>query len=101
MYSMQAVTSTIFCLMMFPHEGKIMTVDHLNYHDPQGLTTPANIIPTITTIEPQGATTHSNVVPATNTMVENTPASPPLNVGPMLFTDPTMMAPFPLVLLSQ
>ena len=60
MYGMQAVASTVFHLMMFPHEGKIVTVDHLTYHDPQGLTTPANVIPTITTIEPQGTNTHAN-----------------------------------------
>ena len=89
--------------MMFPHEGKIVTVDKLTYHDPQGLIAPTNIIPTITTIESQGVTAHANVIPVTNTMVENTPASPPLNVGPGLFTDPTMMAPFPLMspLLTQ
>ena len=52
MYAMQAIASTVFCLMMFPHEGKIVTVDQLIYHDPKGLTTPTSIIPTITTIEP-------------------------------------------------
>ena len=75
MYAMQAVVSTVFRLMMFPHEGKIVTVDQLTYHDPQGLTTPANVIPTITTIEPQGVTAHANIIPATNTVVENTPTS--------------------------
>ena len=74
MYSMRAVASTVFHLMMFPHEGKIMTVDQLTYHDPQGLMAPSNVIPTITTIEPQGMTTHANVVAATNTMVDNTPS---------------------------
>ena len=98
MYSMRVVASTIFRLMMFPHEGNILMVDQLTYHDPQGLTTPMNVIPTITTIEPQGATTHANIIPVTNTVVENTPASLLLNVGPGLFTDPTMMAPFLLVL---
>ena len=83
--------------MMFPHEGKIVMVDHLTYHDLQGLIAPANVIPTITTIELQRVTIHANVIPATNTVVENTPASPPLNVGPGLFTDPTMTAPFLLV----
>ena len=29
MYAMRAVVSTIFCLMMFPHEGNIVTVDQL------------------------------------------------------------------------
>ena len=63
--------STVFCLMMFPHKGKIVTVDQLTYHDLQGLTSLANVIPTITTIELQGVTTHTNVIPMTNTMVEN------------------------------
>ena len=82
---------------MFPHEGNIVTVDQLTYHDTQGLIAPANVIPTITTIEPQGVTTHANVISATNIVVENTPASPLCNVGPGLFTNPTMMTLFPLV----
>ena len=53
MYAMRAVASTVFCLMMFPHEGKIMMVDQLNYHNSQGLTPPTNVIPTINTIDPQ------------------------------------------------
>ena len=97
MYSMRVVASSVFHLMMFPHEGKIVTVDELTYHDPQGLMTPTNVIPTITTIEQQGETTHANVVPAINTMVDNTPASRLLNVGPGLFADPTMTSPVPLV----
>ena len=95
MYAMRVVASTVFHLMMFPHKGNILIVDQLTYHDPQGLMAPANVIPTITTIEPQGVTTHTNIVPTTNTMVENIPASPLLNVGPGLFTDPTMTNPFP------
>ena len=83
--------------MMFPHEGKIVTANQLTYHDLQVLTSPTNVIPTITTIEPQGMPRHANVVPTINTMVENTPASPPLNVGPRLFVDTTMTAHFPLV----
>ena len=83
--------------MMLPHEGKIVMVDQLTSHNPQGLTTPANIIPTITTIEPQWMTTHANVVPAINTMVDNTLAYPLLNVGLGLFSDTTMTTHFPLV----
>ena len=78
MYAIRVIMSTIFRLIMFLHEGNIVTVDQLTYHDPQGLTVPANVIPTITTIEPQGVTAHANVIPVTNTVVENTPASPPL-----------------------
>ena len=51
MYTMRAVASTVFHLMMFHHEGKIMTVDQLTYHDPQGLMAPTNVIPTINTID--------------------------------------------------
>ena len=97
MYAMRVVTSTVFCIMMFPHEGKIVTVDQLTYHDPQGIMAPANVIPMINTIDPQGLTTPANVIPVVNTMVDNIPASPLLNVGPGLFADTTMMAPFPLV----
>ena len=97
MYAMRAVVSIVFCLMMFPHERKIVTVEQLTYHDPQGLIALANVIPTITTNELQVATTHANVIHATNIVVENTPTSPPLNVGPRLFTDPTMTDPFLLV----
>ena len=94
---MRAVASTVFRLMIFPHEGNIVTVDQLTYHDPQGLTTPTNVIPTINTIDLQGMTTHANVIPAVNTMVDNIPPSPLLNVGPGLFADTTMTASFPLV----
>ena len=41
-YTMRVVASAIFHLMMFPHDGKIMTVDQLTYHDMKGLTAPAN-----------------------------------------------------------
>ena len=94
---MRAIASTVFHLMRFPDERKIMTIDQLNYHDPQGLTTPANIIPMINTIDPQGLTTLANVIPVAKTMVDNIPASPLLNVGLGLFFDTTMMASFPLV----
>ena len=34
MYAMLTIVSTVFYLMMLPHEGKIVTVDQLTYHDP-------------------------------------------------------------------
>ena len=33
MYAMRVVESTVFHLMVFPHDGKIVTVDQLTYHD--------------------------------------------------------------------
>ena len=113
---MRAVASTIFHLMMFPHDEKIMTVDQLTYHNLQGIIAPANVIPTINTINPQGLiapgniipmintidrhglTTPANVIPAINTMVDNIPASPLLNVGPGLFTDTVSFSTFKLAL---
>ena len=88
MYAMRAVASTVFHLMMFPHEGKIVMVDQLTYQNLQGLTEPANVIPTINTIDLQGLTTPANVIPMVNTMVENIPTSPFLNIGPRFFFIP-------------
>ena len=79
---MRAIASTIFCLMMFPHEGKIMTVDQLTYHDPQGLTALANVIPMINTIDLQGLTAPTNVIPTVNTMVDNIPNLCIVECGP-------------------
>ena len=45
MYAIRVIASTVFRFMMFPHEGKIMMIDQLTYHDPQEMTTPANVIP--------------------------------------------------------
>ena len=97
MYTMRAVASNVFHLMMFPHEGKIMTLDQLTYHNLQGLTVTANVIPTINTIDLQGLNKPTNVIPMVDTMVDNIPASPLLNVDPGLFVDTTMTAYFPLV----
>ena len=33
MYAMRAVASTVFRLMMLPHDGNIVTVDELTYDD--------------------------------------------------------------------
>ena len=34
MYAMRVLESIIFHIMMFPHDGNIMTVDELTYYDP-------------------------------------------------------------------
>ena len=46
---MRVVASSIFHLMMFPHDGKIVKVEQFTYYDPQGLTTLEHVIPTIDT----------------------------------------------------
>ena len=34
MYAMRVVASTVFRLLMFPHDGNIVTVDQFTYYDP-------------------------------------------------------------------
>lgn len=47
MYAMQAVSSLVFCIMMFPHNGKITTVDQLTYYDPKSQLNPSNVFPSL------------------------------------------------------
>ena len=47
MYAMRSMASTVFQLLMFSHDGKILTVDQLTYYDPKGPATPKHVIPTI------------------------------------------------------
>ena len=34
MYSMQAVASSVFCVVSFPHNGKIVTIDQMEFKNP-------------------------------------------------------------------
>ena len=49
MYAMWVISSTVFWLLMFPHDGKIMNIDQLMYFDMKGLATPKDSLPTIDT----------------------------------------------------
>jgi hypothetical protein len=33
-YAMQAVVTTVFCILLFPHEGRIVTIDQLSFSRP-------------------------------------------------------------------
>ena len=44
MYAMEAFTSSLFRIMMFPHNGKIITIYQLTYHEPGAKGPPNNII---------------------------------------------------------
>ena len=46
-YSMLIVASTIFRKMCFPHNRKIVTIDHLTYYDPQYQTYPQTTISSV------------------------------------------------------
>ena len=47
MYAMRAVASSIFCTMMFPHEGHVIKVDQLTYYDPNAPAAPENVLPMV------------------------------------------------------
>ena len=49
MYAMCIVSSIVFRLLMFPHGGKIMTIDQLMYYDLKGPATLEHVLPTIKT----------------------------------------------------
>jgi hypothetical protein len=49
MYAMKAVTSSIFRTIMFPHNGKIVTVDQLTHYEPNPSASVDNILPLIHT----------------------------------------------------
>ena len=47
MYTIRAINLTIFCLMMFPHEGKIMTIYYITYHDHISPIVPEHVFPSL------------------------------------------------------
>jgi hypothetical protein len=47
MYTMQAIASSIFYTMIFPHNGKIVTIDQLTHHEPNQSRYIDNILPLI------------------------------------------------------
>jgi hypothetical protein len=49
MYAMKAVASSVFRTIMFPHNGKIVTVDQVSYYEPNPSANVDNILPLIHT----------------------------------------------------
>ena len=47
MYTMNAICSLAFHITIFPFNGKIVTLNHLNYYYPHANTNPENILPMI------------------------------------------------------
>jgi hypothetical protein len=50
-YSMQALVATVFCVLMFPHEGQIVTIDQLYFSRPDA-SLGASTIPMIDNPQP-------------------------------------------------
>jgi hypothetical protein len=49
MYLMKVVASSVFCTMMFPHNGKIVTIDQLTHYEPNHSANIDNILPLVQT----------------------------------------------------
>jgi len=47
MYKMITITSSVFRIMMFPHEGNNITIDQLTYHEKTTSPTPNGVFPLV------------------------------------------------------
>ena len=47
MYAMKVNASSVFHMMRFPHNGKIITLDQLIYYDLKPQSNPDNVLPTL------------------------------------------------------
>jgi hypothetical protein len=70
MYAMKAVASSVFRTIMFPHNGKIVTLDQLSYYEPNPSANVDNILPLIHT---------------------NQEVYPLVEMGPGIFKDPSLL----------
>ena len=70
MYAMKAVASSTFQTMMFPHNGKIITINQVSHYEPNPSSNIDNILPFI----------HTN--PNTYPLIE---------IGPGIFKDPSLL----------
>jgi hypothetical protein len=70
MYAMKVVASSVFWTMMFPHNGKIMTIDQVSHYDPNPFANLNNILPLIHT---------------------NQDAYPLIEMGPGIFKYPSLL----------
>jgi hypothetical protein len=70
MYAMKAVASSIFRTMMFPHNGKIVTIDQVSHYEPNPSSNLNNILPVIHT---------------------NQDTYPLIEMGPGIFKDPSLL----------
>jgi hypothetical protein len=70
MYAMKVIASSVFRTMMFPHNGKIITIDQVSHYEPNPSSNIDNILPFIHT---------------------NPDAYPLIEMGPRIFKDPSLL----------
>jgi hypothetical protein len=84
MYAMKAVASSVFRTIMFPHNGKIVTINQVSHYEPNPSASLDNILPLIHT---------------------NKEVYPLVEMGPGIFKDPSLLGMYhgapPLLPLSQ
>jgi hypothetical protein len=70
MYAMKAISSSVFRTMIFPHSGKIITIDQVSHYESNPSSNIDNILPLIHT---------------------NSEAYPLIKMGPRIFKDPSLL----------
>jgi hypothetical protein len=70
MYSMKAVSSSVFCTMIFHHNGKIITIEQLTHYEPNYS---ANI---------------NKIIPLVCTSLDSFSV---IDIGPGIFKDPSLL----------
>jgi hypothetical protein len=70
MYTMKVVASSVFRTMMFPHNGKIITIDQVSHYKPNYSSNIDNILPLVRT---------------------SANAYPLMDMGPEIFKDPSLL----------
>jgi hypothetical protein len=70
MYAMKVVASSVFQTIMFPHNGKIVTIDKVSHYEPNPSANLDNILPLIHT---------------------NQDVYPLIEMGPSIFKDPSLL----------
>jgi hypothetical protein len=70
MYAMKEVASSVFRMMMFPHNGKIITIDQVSHYEPNHSSNIDNILPLVCT---------------------SSDAYPLMDMGPRIFKDPSLL----------
>ena len=70
MYTMKDVASSVFRTMMFPHNGKIITINQVSHYEPNHSSNIDNILPLVHT---------------------NFDAYPLIEMGPDIFKEPSLL----------
>jgi hypothetical protein len=70
LYAMKVVTSSMFRTMMFPHNGKIVTIDHITHYEPNHSANIDKILPLVYT---------------------SSDAYSVIDMGPGIFKDPSLL----------